>query len=133
MMRGRQRMQWEEMFATSGPRVVQFLPEDPRERYDWDLRLLTTLQPDYVVFSSFEVGPVSRLSTITGTYIEVDRFREFHTMLEADYEQVMPAPPTGSPSLAERYRMANQLVHDLEYVRPLYWVWKRKPTVSPTP
>lgn len=133
MMRGRNRQQWEEMMATSGPRVVQFLPEDPRERYDWDIRLLTSMQPDFVVFSSFEVGPVSRLSNITGTYIEVDRFREFHTLLEADYEQVMPAPPAGSPSLAERYRMANQLVHDLEYVRPLYWVWKRKPTASPTP
>lgn len=133
MMRGRQTQQWTEMMGMSGPRVVQYIPQDPNDRHDWDVRLLDEARPDYVVFSSFEVGPVSRLSGIEGVYPEVDRFRAFHAILEREYDLVMPAKLREGASLAEQYREASLLVHDLEYVRPLYWVWKRKTAPSPTP
>lgn len=134
-MRGKQRLwaQWEEMAATSSPRPIQFIPDNPDDRHDWDVRLLDEVKPDYVVFSSFEVGPVSRLSPYPEDYIEVRRFIEFHERLEAEYALVnVPEPPVGT-TLKERYQSANFLVHDLEYVRPLYWVWKRKSPESPTP
>ncbi|MEJ5171232.1 MAG: phospholipid carrier-dependent glycosyltransferase, partial [Fimbriimonadales bacterium] len=44
----------EAMARAERPRVVRYLPSDPRERKDWDLRLLEELRPDAVVFTSFE-------------------------------------------------------------------------------
>ncbi len=134
-MRGKQRLwqQWEEMAATTAPRPVQYIPPNPDERHDWDVRLIDEARPDYIVFSSFEVGPVSRLSDYPNDYVEVRRFLEFHARLEAEYAVVnVPEPPAGT-NLKQRYQAANYLVHDLEYVRPLYWVWKRKSPESPTP
>lgn len=133
MMRGRLPQQWTEMMQTSAPRVVQYVPQDPQERVDWDVRLIDEIGPDYIVFSSFEVGPVARLSEIQGAYPEVDRFREFHTKLEANYDLVLPGSKVTTGTLTQRYAAAYALVHDLEYVRPLYWVWKRKTPPSPTP
>ncbi len=118
IMRGQNKLQWQEMAESSGPHVVQYIPEDPRTRFDWDKRLLTEIKPDFVVFSSFEVADVSRLSKSGKHYPEVDHFLEFQAELEKGYQQV---------SGADGYRTAGYMVHDLKYVRPIYWVWKRKP------
>lgn len=133
IMRGRQMQQFAEMAMASNPRPVRYLPPDPTQRFDWDVRLLDELSPDYVVFSSFEVGPVARLSEFADQYQEVRRFVEFHHRLEATYDPIPPSRLPPSASLSDRYRAANLLVHDLEYVRPLLWVWKRKTPASPTP
>ncbi len=122
IMRGQLDMQLAEMEAVK-PRVLRYLPGDPADRYDWDVRLLNELKPSYVAFSNFEVAHVARLSETVGKYIEVDRFKEFHQQLELDYE--LEGPASKATSLKDRYSAAG-LVEDMAYVRPLLYIWKRK-------
>ncbi len=121
-LRGQLKQQMAQM-ESAIPRVVRFVPENPNERFDWDLRLLSEVKPDYVVFSSFEVAPVARLSDVKGKHVEVDRFVAFHAELERLYE---PSAPSNATSLRQRYATAG-LVEDLAYVRPLIYLWKRRP------
>jgi hypothetical protein len=126
IMRGQRSLQVEEMDASHAPRVVQYVAGSQADRYDWDVRLLDELRPDYVVFSNFEVAPVARLSETTGKYIQVDRFKEFEAKLTQDYTLVGGPAVDLSLPLKRRYSAANQLVEDLAYVRPVLWLWKRK-------
>ncbi len=121
VMRNNLQLAYSEMQASHHPGVVQYLADD---RHDWDTRLITEAKPDYIVFSSFEVGDLWRLRDATNLLpqdkLRVDRFKEFEALLEAGYETDDKADPK------VRYDDATALVHDLEYIRPQIWIWKRK-------
>lgn len=101
--------------------VLRYVPEDnPESRQDWDERVLD-LNPDAVVFSSFESEGLDRLVRLgrvpSQFQSQVDRFRSFATRLQRDYEPVPLPESLGNPWAQ---------VHDLMYIRPVYWLWKRK-------
>lgn len=100
--------------------VVQYLPPNIDERFDWDARLLTELKPAYVTASSFAVEDLERLKGMSGlepqVQLQVDRYKAFLEVLERDYT----ADAVFGGGLPP--------IHDLEYVRPVIWVWKRKAT-----
>lgn len=105
--------------GSAGPRVVQHWPTF-ETRFDWDAGLLTESRPDYVVYSSFEASDLERLQNLTGlkpeVQVQVDRYRAFQERLKQDYEPMVVLPGSGTN------------VHDLDYIRPTMWVWKRKAT-----
>ena len=112
-----------EMWAGwSNPRLARYLPPNPAERFDWDVRLLTELKPDYVSFSSFEYGPVERIrQSGKGTDVEklfASRYSEFVTRLGQEYDLVN-GPWDDGPA-------HKVLVEDMEYIRPRVTIWKRK-------
>ena len=123
IMRGQLALQVEEMRSATPP-LVRFFPEDPAQRQDWDVRLLTELKPEYVVMSNLELAHVVRLSDTSGKYPPVDAFKTFHAELEKLYE---PLGQSTSGPIKVRYRAAMLLVEDMAYTRPVYWIWKRKP------
>ncbi len=98
--------------------VVQYVPPNPRDRFDWDVRLLTELEPAYVVFSSFEAKDLERLKDRKGldpvVSLIVSRYKEFLDELKSRY----------APFAV--YGDGFDLMHDLEYIRPTIWIWKRK-------
>lgn len=124
--RGLLKFQLEEMAKTENPRVIRFVPENPDERQDWDVRLLDQ-NPDFVVFSSFEAGDPARLRGRQDVRPEakavVDRFAAFHARLEKEYEI-----PGRSGDAMAAYFQDSLLPHDLMYVRPTMYLWKRKTT-----
>lgn len=123
IMRGQLALQVEEMRAAQPP-LLRYLPEDPAQRQDWDVRLLTEMKPHYVVMSNLELAHVVRLSDTSGKYPQVDAFKVFQAELERSYE---PLGQATTGSIKERYRAAMLLVEDMAYTRPVYWIWKRKP------
>lgn len=108
---------FEQMRAALSPKVTRYLPDNLDERFDWDLRLLTEIKPTFVALSSFEYLDLLRLRGATGLsgeiQIQVDRCREFEAALREHYEPVQFGEPA-------------TWVHDMQYVRPMVWVWKRK-------
>jgi hypothetical protein len=108
----------ERMRMSRRPLVVRYVPEPQRDRFDWDVRLITDLKPDRIVYSSFESGDVHRLSNLSQppshVKLFVDRYSEFQKRLAAEYDLELDT----AESLAG--------VHDLEYIRPRIWVWKKK-------
>lgn len=106
------------MLQSQRPKVARFVPADFAQRLDWDTRLLTESQPDYVVITSFEANDVARLvgrpardpviSALT------ERARQFRDELERRYR------------LDAVYGTDAPAVHDLMYIRPTIWVWKKK-------
>jgi hypothetical protein len=127
MMRGpsTELLQLREMSASQRPKLVQYVPPQVDQRFDWDVRLIHDLKPEYITFSSFEVGDVWRLRNSTDLSPQdaliVGRFRAFNTLLEQQY--VRQQPNLGNEV---GYDAANLLPQDLEYIRPLIWIWKRK-------
>lgn len=122
---GLQRMAFE-----CGDKALRYVPENPNDRFDWDTRLITNLKPDVIVYSNFEVGPLARLSAYQDlegtTRLFVDRFREFETTLwENGYEPQFPH--TAKDNLSDAYALAYSTVEDMAYVRPVLYVWKKKP------
>ncbi len=120
-----------EIQTTSKPKLLRYIPGDSaKDRKDWDARLLTEFKPDYVVFSSFEVGDVARLSTATNLTPDVqeavDRFKSFQAELDKSYEVKAPLDMPKNGDLPFRYAAATGLAHDLMYIRPVIWLWKRK-------
>lgn len=103
------------------PKVVRYLPPDPRERVEWDVRLLTEQKPEYVSFTSFEYVPFKRMSEIANKTdlmnLYSSRYTEFMKVLTQDYDKVFDNDPVHQP-----------LVEDMEYVRPHVLVWQRKKT-----
>lgn len=103
--------------ASTNPRVVQHMPPDFKP-YDWDIRLLEEDKPDYVVYSSFEFNDVARIADLPnldpGSRLIADRARGFMKKLREDYE-LQPSYGTDAP-----------IIHDLMYIRPTIWIWKRK-------
>lgn len=113
--------QFREMMATEKPKVVRYLPPNASERFDWDVRLLTETKPDYVVYSSFEFEDPNRLMGQSGLkeipQLLVNRFKEFGQELEKGYTLAnVYGDPRGS-----------RFMHDLMYIQPTIYVWKRKP------
>jgi 4-amino-4-deoxy-L-arabinose transferase-like glycosyltransferase len=108
---------YDEVIASEHPKVLRYLPSGER-RMDWDVRLLTQAKPDYVVFSSFESDDEERLSRAKGldpgTQSAVDHFLAFRSELLSQYRLARPFGDLGPP------------IHDLMYIRPRLWVWKRK-------
>ncbi len=104
--------------AYHGVKTVQYFPVNPNKRVDWDVRLLTEVKPQYVIASSYESYDLSRLAASTGhrpeIQVQVDRFVEFKKKLEELYSNAFFAGPP-QPS-----------VHDMDYARPMIWVWKLK-------
>ena len=106
------------MRSLSSPRIVRHIGPNG-ERSDWDIGLLESDRPLYVVYSSFESGDLERLSRTPNLRPEiqaqVDAYVTFKKRLEADYVLQVVLSGLGTT------------VHDMEYVRPTLWVWKRKP------
>lgn len=102
----------------TAPRVLQYLPTDPSQRVEWDPRLLE-LEPDYIVFSSFESFDYERIANMPSIpenlKADIDRYQAFMERLEADYE--IDVVPLG---------LDGPVIHDLMYVRPSVLIWKRK-------
>lgn len=115
----------EAMAKSEDPRVVRALPAgDPAQRYDWNTELLD-LAPETIVFSSFETEGLDRIRNRTDLgeteALLRDRFVAFSERLVNEYrlERRIGGFGTGGQS-------ATSGVHDLDYIRPLIWVWKRK-------
>ncbi|MFN7171624.1 MAG: ArnT family glycosyltransferase [Fimbriimonadaceae bacterium] len=106
------------MLAADNPQVVRYVPENPAERFDWDVRLITELQPDYIVYSSFEFSDLARLQNQRGlspqVQLQVDRSMEFMRLLNERYE------------LARTFGEGAPVEHDMQYIRPYIVIWKKK-------
>jgi len=114
--------QMKEMSSLTDPAVVRYIPGDQAsDRYDWDVRLITEIKPDYVVYSSFEEDDVKRLSNVKGLaeipQLLVDRYKEFQAELRKSYDAYQAVGDPNSLALA----------HDLQYIQPVIYIWKRKP------
>lgn len=107
------------MTAAIDPRVVQFLPEDPQARQNWDMRLLD-LSPDFVVFSSFEYDDVKRLMDA--------KFRPEDMGTEWARAEAMLERLDREYRLIKAFGMGGPMEHDLMYIQPRIWIWERKTT-----
>jgi hypothetical protein len=100
-------------------RTVRYVPKKVEDRIDWDVRLLTELKPTYVVYSTFESEDLERLKSRSDlepiAKLLVKRYVEFGEKLKAEYELFRAFGGNTPP------------IHDLAYIRPTLWVWKRKP------
>lgn len=101
--------------ATS-PKVLQFVPDDAAQRSQWDPRLITQLNPDYITFSDFESLDALRLASQGNPYNspEVSQFQAFMTLLQSRYK------------LVKVYGYNTDLVEDLRYVMTTVYLWQRK-------
>lgn len=111
--------------SVTDPRVVRYIPaEGLAARLDWDERLLTELRPDWVVFSSFEADDLARIAANDEARVDyesqVARFESLTKRLEAEYE------------IARIFGWDGPKVHDLMYIRPTLWIWKRKEAADST-
>jgi hypothetical protein len=108
----------EAMARAERPSVVRFLPENPRERYDWDVRLLEELMPEFVSVASFEQRDLERLAGQQNlrpeVQLQVERARVFSERLRELY--------VFDRQFGEGY----QMVHDMEYIRPTVWIWRKR-------
>lgn len=106
------------MLGASEPRVRRFVPENPDDRFDWDVRLLEEIRPQFVLFSSFETEGLTRLLSLTGLSelerLLTDRLKAFRTKLEADY---VPSQAFGGTGWG---------IHDMDYIQPRIEIWKRR-------
>lgn len=104
----------EARLSAQNPSVLRFVPPNPDERIDWDVRLLTEYKPDTIVFSSFETEGYERLAVQTPDDPRVASFLDFTKRLKEQYDlekvYTSPIPP----------------LHDMMYVRPTYYLWTRK-------
>ena len=113
------------MLQAEGPKLLRFVPSHEDERYDWDTRLLD-LKPDYVIFSSSNTEGVDRLRYQNDmSDIERllrDRFVAFTELLVKEYS--LDAKFGGIVGPGGEQKVTG--IHDMDYVRPLIWIWKRK-------
>ncbi|MCH7903936.1 MAG: glycosyltransferase family 39 protein [Armatimonadetes bacterium] len=115
------------MFSDSKNPLLLYVPDNPDERFSWDVRLLTELEPTYVVYSSFEFADLARLmkepSPPTEYKIQIERAKEFMDILSTHYE---PLEVRGDDAVSSFTFPDGTTLHDLMYVRPTLWLWKRK-------
>jgi hypothetical protein len=108
------------MQAVTDPRIVQDLPPEPAQRKNWDITLLDKIRPRFVVYSSFEWNDVARIRAAKvdpgNADAEWNRAAAFMERLRADYE----------PAIL--YGYGGPTAHDLMYVQPTVWIWRRKGT-----
>jgi hypothetical protein len=114
--------QWARMEEAADPRAIRWRPENPDERFDWDVRLLGE-EPDFIAFSSFDSYDLERLKEAPGldgqTQVQVDRYKAFRAELKESYE------------IAAAFGQDGPVIHDLMYIRPQVWIWRRKADSSP--
>jgi hypothetical protein len=103
------------------PKVLRYFPPDPNDAFDWDLRLLTELKPEFVTATSLEYIPYKRMSELKGgddfETLFGKRYSEFKTELEKSYDPIYVTDPSHQ-----------EMVEDMEYVRPNVLIWQRKKT-----
>lgn len=108
----------EKMDAATKPKVVQFLPPDPNQRVQWDPNLITQLKPDFITFSDYESNDFERMLAVGSEpqefQTDVERYQQFIKLLKDQYSMVLQVGD------------GNPIIHDLRYVRPTVYVWKRK-------
>lgn|GEM_PF-321214 len=113
-------------------RVVRYVPEDVTQRQDWDVRLLTELKPDFVIFSSFETEGLVQLKLQKNPdpqfNVQLSQFSEFMEVLQRDYEMTGVKSPTGAsiPLLGQDGLLFTGGIHDMAYIRPQLWIWIKK-------
>lgn len=111
-----------EMRAATIPKLERALPANPEERQDWDVHLLD-LAPGTIVYSSFETEGLERLARYGNApaqyKAQLDRYVAFQNRLKAEYDLVLT--DQNNPWT---------VVHDLMYIRPTLWVWKRKASLK---
>lgn len=102
----------------SQPRVLQFVPEDSNQRLQWDPRLITQLNPDYITYSDFESLDFARLASEGPAFQtpEVKRYQDFMKLLQQKY------------TLKKVYGYDTDLVEDMRYVMTTVYLWQRKTT-----
>lgn len=105
----------QELMKASKYHLVQHIPLNPDERFDWDVRTLDQ-KPNYVVFSSFETEGLQRIASDPPAQfkLQADRYNEFVARLTKDYALLSDEPNSWA------------FVHDMMYIHPTVWVWKRK-------
>jgi hypothetical protein len=109
-----------ELWASwNSPKLSRYTAKDSADYFDWDVRTLVELKPEFVAFSSFEYTPIERMkSAKVRTELQqlfVDRYVGYVTELSVNYEKVYDNDPDHMP-----------LVEDMEYVQPRIVIWKRK-------
>jgi len=113
------------MLQNESPKLLRYVPSFADERYDWDTRLFD-LKPDYIIFSSSNTEGVDRLRYKTEMSdverLLKDRFVAFTETLVKDYSLEAKFGGISGPSGDQR----TWGIHDMDYVRPLIWIWKRK-------
>ncbi len=104
------------MRAATQPRVGRYVPPEQERREDWDVRLITEKKPEFVVYSSFEIDDLERLERNHqggGFEAQIAQVRTFFKALSSSYR------------LEHVYGFGGPAIHDLMYIRPRLWVWKR--------
>lgn len=116
------RLQWmadrkEEMDRQTSPRVA-FYYDNPEDPFAFDVRSLDALKPDYVEYSSFENADLERLKDAADLKpiekVQLDRYEAYMARLERDY------------ILDRVFGGRLPFIHDLEYIQPTIYLWKRK-------
>jgi MFS family permease len=116
--------------------VGRYVPMNIEERQDWDLRLFTESKPDYVVFSSFEYEGLERIAGAKsdgGEFkVQFDQYQEFMEALKRDYSPIPVVRPDGKriPVLGLDGIVYTGGIHDLDYIRPQLWIWKRNDSTT---
>lgn len=110
-----------ELWASwTAPRVLRYIPANPEEaRFEWDVRLIRELKPDFISYSSLEYAPMDRILAMKSRSpveeLFAGRYKEFKTELDANYNLVWK---TEYPH--------DTIVEDMEYVQPDVLIWQRK-------
>ena len=106
------------------PRLARYFPPNPAERFEWDARLVTEMKPEFISFTSIEYAPFKRMSKMQNPSdlekLYGSRFLEFKEALEANYNPIDPVRVTDNDH--------QDMVEDMEYVRPNVLIWQRKKT-----
>lgn len=105
----------EKMHAQSQPATVVHLNEEG-ELLQWDPQLLKVEKPTYVVFSSFESDDLKRMNLQGRTGEDIDRYVSFFKTLGQFYE----------PRPVAEFGTDGPSIHDMMYIRPKVYIWKRK-------
>lgn len=110
--------------ALSEPAIIRYLPSnalgeiDIDSRVDWDQRLIDEAKPDYIAYSTFEVEGLDRIRQSASSSPEAksiaDNARKFIDRLRKEYE------------FDRQYGVGQDLIHDMMYIQPTVWIWKRK-------
>ena len=107
------------VMALTNPSIVRHVPDgDLAKRMDWDPDLLDVDKPTYVVYSSFESEGLDRITRMAQPSAvgkaTADRARSFMEKLRESYD------------FDRQFGPDRDYVHDMLYVQPTVWIWKRK-------
>lgn len=116
--------------SQENPRLVRYIPNDGK-RKEWDARLVTELQPEWITFSSFEFYDHDRINQ--PDFVEFFRSVEkSYVLVAVAWGGVVATNFEGSPATRDLIRqimMRNYpLIHDMMYIQPTVWVLRKKTT-----